>query len=66
MSEKAETWWMVRLKIEDLDYHRSQGIIFFEERTLWAETSEDAIAKAAGDSNAERIVGATVRQTEAP
>ena len=58
-------YWIVRLKCEALPAIMGETApSYIEERRIWAQTQEDAIAKAASQSNAETVSGATVEEDQ--
>ena len=58
----SEKYWIVRLRC--VDRRPSDSGQFIEERTRYAETPEDAIARVASESAASLVLGATVRERD--
>lgn len=62
----TEEWWIVRLKCEEVSGIMSETpFTYIEERRVWGPTKEDAVAKAASQSNAPSVSGATVEEEKA-
>jgi len=57
-------WFIVRLKCLSPPIDMGADVSYVEERRIWAYTQEDAIAKAAGESEAPTVVGATAVEEE--